>query len=72
MNIREKLPLEQQFELKIFEQQVQELSPEDARTLLVKLKESMLFQTTSFREIIKDSWGIGQDVDVVSVLLSES
>jgi hypothetical protein len=72
MNIREQLPLEQQFELQVFEQQVEELSPEDARVLLVKLKESMLFQTTSFREILKDAWGIGKDVDFMSTLLSES
>jgi hypothetical protein len=71
MDVREQLPLEQQFELKVFEQQIEELSPEDARILLVKLKESMLFQRVSFREILKDAWGIGKDVDFSSALLSE-
>lgn len=71
MDIRTQLPLEQQFELKVFEQQVEELSREDAQALLVKLKESMLFQTVSFREILKDAWGIGKDTDLVSALLSE-
>jgi hypothetical protein len=72
MDVREQLPLEQQFELTVFEQQIEELSPEDARLLLVKLKESMLFQTVSFREILKDAWGIGKDLDFTSTLLSES
>ena len=59
MNVREQLSLEQQFELKAFEQQVEQLSHEDARILLVKLKESMLFQNASFLEILKEAWGIG-------------
>ncbi|HZG38023.1 MAG TPA: NblA/ycf18 family protein [Nodosilinea sp.] len=61
MNIRQELPLEQQFELQVFEQQIQRLSHEDARTLLVQLKESMLYQNTAFREILKNTWGIGKD-----------
>lgn len=71
MNIRQELPLEQQFELQVFEQQVQALSPEDAQTLLVQLKQAMLYQTTTFREILKNAWGIGKDVDVVSEVLAE-
>ena len=59
MNVNEQLSLEQQFELKAFEQQVQQLSHEDAQTLLVQLKELMLFQNASFREILKEAWGIG-------------
>ena len=58
MNVREQLSLEQQFELKAFEQQVEQLSHEDAQMLLVKLKELMLFQNASFREILKEAWGI--------------
>ena len=59
MNVREQLSLEQQFELKAFEQQVKQLSHEDAQTLLVQLKELMLFQNASFSEILKEAWGIG-------------
>ncbi len=61
MDIRQELPLEQQFELRVFEEQVQSLSPEDAQTLLVQLKEAMLYQTTTFREILKNTWDIGKD-----------
>ena len=52
MDIRQELPLEQQFELQVFEQQVRSLSQEDAQDLLVRLKESMLYQSTTFREIL--------------------
>ncbi|MBE9138963.1 NblA/ycf18 family protein [Nodosilinea sp. LEGE 07088] len=71
MDIRQQLSLEQQFELQVFEQQVEQLSREDAQTLLVRLKASMLFQTTSFREILKETWGIGKEVDLTDSLLSE-
>ncbi|MEM6714779.1 MAG: NblA/ycf18 family protein [Cyanobacteria bacterium P01_D01_bin.6] len=60
MNLRKELPLEQQFELQVFDQQVQQLSQEDAQTLLVKLRESMLYHSATFREILKESWGIEQ------------
>lgn len=62
MDIRKELPLEQQFELQVFEKQVQTLSQEDAQMLLVQLKEAMLYQTTTFREILKETWGIGKGV----------
>ena len=72
MDIRQKLPLEQQFELQLFESKVQNLSLEDARELLVELREAMMYQTTTFRAVLKEAWGIGPQVDVVDELLSES
>lgn len=71
MDIRNQLSLEQQFELQVFETQVQDLSPADAKTLLVQLREAMLYQATTFREILKESWGIGKDVDVTLEMLTE-
>lgn len=71
MDIRKELPLEQQFELQVFEKQVQTLSQEDAQLLLVKLKEAMLYQTTAFREILKETWGIGKGVDVIGEALAD-
>ena len=71
MDIRQKLSLDQQFELKVFENQVQQLSPEDAQNLLVQLRETMMYQTTTFREILKETWGIGKDIDVTRELLTE-
>jgi hypothetical protein len=72
MDFRQQLPLEQQFELQVFQQQVQQLSREDAQALLIQLREAMMHQTVSFREILKNTWGIGQDVDLTVELLSDS
>lgn len=72
MDIREKLPLEQQFELQLFESQVQQLSLADAQNLLVELRSNMMYQTTTFREILKDAWGIGKDVDLKRELLTDN
>lgn len=66
MNFRQELPLEQQFELQVFEQQVQKLSREDAQALLVKLREAMLYQTNAFRDILRDTWKIDQGVDAIA------
>jgi len=66
MSLRKALPLEQQFELQVFEKQVQELSREDAQVLLVKLREAMLYQSTTFREILKDTWGIDKGIDAIA------
>jgi hypothetical protein len=71
MDIRKELPLEQQFELQVFEKQVQTLSQEDAHALLVQLKEAMLYQTTSFRSILKETWGIGKGMNVIGEALAE-
>jgi hypothetical protein len=71
MDIRNELPLEQQFELRVFEKQVQTLSQEDAHALLVQLKEAMLYQTTTFREILKETWGIGKEINVIGEALAE-
>jgi hypothetical protein len=71
MDIRQELPLEQQFELQVFEQQVQTLSQKDAHALLVRLKEAMLYQSTTFRAILKETWGIGEGIDVIGEALAE-
>jgi hypothetical protein len=71
MDIRQQLPLEQQFELQVFEAQIQDLSQADAKTLLVQLREAMLYQTTTFREILKETWGIGKDIDFTLEALTE-
>jgi len=71
MNIRQQLPLEQQFELRVFEDQIRQLSQEEAHELLIQLRETMLHQTTTFREILKEAWGIGKEIDVSLRLLTE-
>ena len=71
MDIRQQLSLDQQFELQVFENQVQQLSLEDAQNLLVQLREAMMYQTTTFREILQETWGIEKGVDVTRELLTE-
>jgi hypothetical protein len=71
MDIRNQLPLEQQFELQVFESQVRSLSQADAQALLVQLREAMLYQATTFREILKDAWGLGKDINVSLEILAE-
>jgi hypothetical protein len=61
MNLRDQLPLEQQFELRRFEDEVRDLSLEEAQELLICLNETMVIQTHTFRDMIKESWGMGQD-----------
>ncbi|NJL48134.1 MAG: NblA-related protein [Leptolyngbyaceae cyanobacterium SM2_5_2] len=65
MDTNQPLSLEQQFELRLFADQVRNLSLEESQELLIQLRESMLVQANTFREIIKDSWGIGQDLATV-------
>ncbi len=71
MNIRNELPLEQQFELQVFEKRVQQLSAEEAKSLLVKIQENMLYQKLTFQSILKEAWGIGDSVDLSLELLAE-
>lgn len=61
MDPRQNMSLEQQFELRRFEDQVRSLSREEAQEMLVHLREIMLVQANTFKEIIKESWGIGKD-----------
>ncbi|MGD1943979.1 MAG: NblA/ycf18 family protein [Leptolyngbyaceae cyanobacterium] len=63
MEIRQDLSLEQQFELRVFEQEVQQLSQADAQALLVQLREAMIYQTNSFRDILRETWSIERGAD---------
>lgn len=63
MDINQELSLEQQFELKVFEENVRQLSRHDTQALLIELRRSMMYQTTTFREILKDAWGIGKVIE---------
>ena len=71
MNVRQNLSLEQQFELQVFESRIRQLSQEEAHDLLVQQQEAMMYQLTSFREMLKEAWGIGKDVDITFDLLVE-
>lgn len=61
MTTQSQITLEQQFELRVFAEQVSQLSQAEAQELLVNLRETMIIQTNLFKDIIKESWDIGQD-----------
>jgi hypothetical protein len=59
MNESMQLSLEQQFNLRSFETQVQRMSLEQAQSFLVQLYEQMMVQETMYKQFIKHEWGIG-------------
>lgn len=52
------LSLEQQFSLRSFENQVQQMNREQALEQLVKLYEQMLSRENMYKEVIKHQWGL--------------
>ncbi|MBW4445081.1 MAG: NblA/ycf18 family protein [Plectolyngbya sp. WJT66-NPBG17] len=52
------LSLEQQFSIRSFETQVQQMSREQAQEFLVKLYEQMLMRETMYRHFLKHQWGL--------------
>ncbi|HHP7243654.1 MAG TPA: NblA/ycf18 family protein [Elainellaceae cyanobacterium] len=52
------LSLEQQFNLRSFETQVDRMSREQAQQFLVKLYEQMMLRETMYKHFIKHQWGI--------------
>ena len=55
------LSLEQQFNIRSFETQVQKMSREQAQDFLVKLYEQMIMRETMYKEFLKHEWGLGQN-----------
>lgn len=52
------LTLEQQFSIRSFESQVQQMSREQAQEFLVKLYEQMLMREAMYRHFLKHQWGL--------------
>ena len=50
--------LEQQFSLRSFETQVQNMSREQAQEFLVKLYEQMIMRENMYKEFLKHQWGL--------------
>ena len=53
-----KMSLEQKFNLRSFESQVQQMSQEQAQEFLVKLYEQMIVRENMYKEFIKHQWGL--------------
>jgi hypothetical protein len=58
MNQPVELTLEQQFNIRSFESQVQQMSREQAQDFLVKLYEQMIMRETMYRHFLKQQWGL--------------
>jgi hypothetical protein len=52
------LSLEQKFNIRSFEVQVQNMSHQQAQEFLVKLYEQMLLRDNMYQEVLKHQWGI--------------
>jgi len=53
-----KLTVEQQFSLKTFEIEVQQMSREQAQEMLVNLYQNIIIQENAYKKIIKERWGL--------------
>lgn len=53
-----KMSIEQKFNLRSFETQVQQMSREQAQDFLVKLYEQMIVRENMYKEFIKHQWGL--------------
>lgn len=62
MNQQQHLSLEQEFELRVFVEQVQQFSQEEARDYLVGLYRNTMVRENLYRDILKEAWGIGKDL----------
>ena len=52
------LSLEQQFSIRSFQTQVQQMSPEQAKDFLLKLYEQMVVREATYKELLKHQWGL--------------
>lgn len=52
------LSLEQQFNLRSFQTQVENMSREQARDFLLKLYEEMLLRENIYKDVLKHQWGL--------------
>ncbi|BAQ61502.1 phycobilisome degradation protein NblA [Geminocystis sp. NIES-3708] len=52
------LSLEQQFNLRSFQTQVQNMSREQAADFLIKLYEEMLVRENVYKDVLKHQWGL--------------
>ncbi|PIG91935.1 NblA/ycf18 family protein [Gloeocapsopsis sp. IPPAS B-1203] len=52
------LSLEQQFSIRSFESQVQNMSHEQAKDFLVKLYQQMVMREATYKQLLKHHWGL--------------
>jgi hypothetical protein len=55
------LSLEQEFSLRTFADQVQQMSREQAQELLLMLYQQMMIRETTYQELLKHEWKLDSD-----------
>lgn len=58
MNQSVELTLEQQFSIRSFESQVQQMSREQAQDFLVRLYQQMIVREAMYQQFVKHKWGV--------------
>ncbi len=58
MNQPLELSLEQQFSIRSFETQVQQMDREQAQDFLVKLYHQMVMREATYKQLLKHQWGL--------------
>jgi Phycobilisome degradation protein nblA len=53
------LTLEQKFSIRSFETQVENMSPEQSKTMLMELYQTLMVRENVYKHLIKQSWSIG-------------
>lgn len=71
MNLQDQLSLEQEFTLTALAQQLQELSHEETKALLLELYRNAMIRENTFRELLRDAWNIGKNFEDVLGMSSE-
>ncbi|MBC7971382.1 MAG: NblA/ycf18 family protein [Verrucomicrobia bacterium] len=59
MNQEVELTLDQLFSLRLFTDQVQQMSREQAQAFLIEQYKQMLLQKTLYQELLKQEWKLG-------------
>lgn len=55
------LSLEQQFSIRSFQTQVEQMSREQAQDFLIKLYEQMIVRENMYKAFLKHRWGLGDN-----------
>lgn len=58
MNLPTELSLEQQFSIRSFETQVEQMSQQQAQQFLVQLYQQMMVREATYKQLLKHQWGL--------------
>jgi hypothetical protein len=67
MNQTTELTLEQEFRLREFACEVQQMSLEQAQAFLIEQHRSMLIQKVIFQKLLKHEWNLDADADLAVI-----